>query len=91
MDDTSDPLSSWPIFDVIRTRSVAQEDLYGKLFLYLREVFTVFIRRLRTLAVTFELHCVDAIELPRSLKENEYDRIEVGSSILLYSTDANEA
>lgn len=79
MDDKADPLDGWPILEVARERTVATEDIYGKLYVYLQCVVQKFLVRLATLKVDFELHNRDAIELPRILEGGKYARIEVRS------------
>ncbi|KAJ0423532.1 hypothetical protein BJY00DRAFT_321672 [Aspergillus carlsbadensis] len=46
MDDKADPLDGWPIREVARVQTMAKEDLYGKLYIYLRKVFQKFLDRL---------------------------------------------
>ncbi|KAI3324399.1 hypothetical protein HD806DRAFT_522187 [Xylariaceae sp. AK1471] len=78
-DDKADPLSGWRIDEVNQTPSHAAEDLYGRLFIYLREVFDKFLRRLVTGNLHFELHNVDARELSKHLDAKKYARIEVSN------------
>lgn len=80
MDDKADPLDGWPIRDVIQVRTTAPEDLYGKLYQYLRSVFQWFLDRLAKVKVDFELFNMNAVELPQILLANKYARIEVSES-----------
>ncbi|KAL2835295.1 hypothetical protein BDW59DRAFT_177240 [Aspergillus cavernicola] len=79
MDDKADPLDGWPILEVVRIRTLAREDLYGKLHIYLQAVFQRFLDRLATVKVAFELLNIDAIQLPQALQERKYTRIEVSN------------
>jgi hypothetical protein len=78
MDDKADPLAGWPIWEVRRTPSMASQDAYGKLFVYLREMMRKFLRSLDAGKSDFELYNIDAKELPQHLNKSWYDRIEVG-------------
>ncbi len=79
LDDKADPLSGWPIADVVETTSRAANDWYGKLFIHLRDEFSKFLARLRLVKINFTLLNVDAKELPIYLDRNTYARIEVRS------------
>jgi hypothetical protein len=81
MDDKADPLTGWPLWEVSRTPSIASNDAYGKLFIYLREVMQRFLRRLAAGNIKFELYNVDVRELPQQLCSGTYDRIEVRSIV----------
>lgn len=56
---------------------MAKEDLYGKLYIYLQRVFQKFLDHLARIEINFELLNMDAIQLPETLQENKYTRIEV--------------
>lgn len=77
MDDKADPLDGWPIQEVVLVQTRAKEDLYGKLYIYLQGVFQRFLDRLAKIGIAFELLNVDAAQLPETLQENKYARIEV--------------
>ena len=77
MNDKADPLDGWPIREVARVRTMAKEDLYGKLYIYLRRVFQQFLDRLGMIEIDFELLNMNAVQLPETLQENKYARIEV--------------
>lgn len=77
MDDKSDPLDGWPIWEVLRQPWIAKEDCYGKLYAYIHSIFQRFLDRLASANVSFEMHCVDAKELKNHLPRDKYTRIEV--------------
>ncbi|KAJ6114080.1 hypothetical protein N7512_007525 [Penicillium capsulatum] len=79
MDDKADPLNGWPIREVAQIQTIAKEDLYGKLYIYLQRVFQRFLDRLQTLQVDFKLVNMDAQQLPETLKGRKYARIEVSN------------
>ncbi|KAF0559057.1 hypothetical protein F8M41_007025 [Gigaspora margarita] len=80
MADSSDPLSGWDIYKVVQVKhGTANEDLYGKLFFYLREQFEMFIDRLQKLTITFDLYDEDALKLCEKLKVKQFDRIYVNN------------
>ncbi len=77
--DSADPTSAWSMksfleFDI----GPAKNDVYGKLYHYLKHLFANFHRRLRSSPVAFTLLHVDAQRLPMSLTEKGFDRIDVG-------------
>ncbi|KAI0904588.1 hypothetical protein F4823DRAFT_628512 [Ustulina deusta] len=80
MMDSADPTSAWSMksfleFDI----GPAKNDVYGKLYHYLKHLFANFHRRLRSSPVAFTLLHVDAQRLPMSLTEKGFDRIDVGN------------
>jgi hypothetical protein len=77
MDDKADPLDGWPIREVARVQTMAKEDLYGKLYIYLRRVFQKFFDGLSRIEIDFDLLNMDAIQLPAALEPKKYARIEV--------------
>ncbi|KAG0156690.1 hypothetical protein PDIDSM_3871 [Penicillium digitatum] len=79
MNDKADPLDGWPIREVARVRTMAKEDLYGKLYIYLRRVFQQFLDRLGMIEIDFELLNMNAVQLPETLQENKYARIEASN------------
>ncbi|XDG03004.1 hypothetical protein ABKA04_002619 [Annulohypoxylon sp. FPYF3050] len=76
LDDQADPLGGWPMGEVKETPSPASQDLYGRLFFYLRNVLCGFIRKVATGKIHFELSSYDVKEL-RPSHNGKYDRIEV--------------
>ncbi|CAG8737358.1 14830_t:CDS:2, partial [Racocetra persica] len=78
--DNSEPLSGWDISSVVQVKhGTADEDLYGKLYFYLREQFGIFIDRLENLTINFDLYDEDALELGKNLKSKRFDRIYVNN------------
>ena len=77
MDDKADPLDGWPIREVARVQTMAKKDIYGKLYIYLQGVFQKFLDRLAGVEIDFDLLNMDAIQLPTTLQENKYARVEV--------------
>jgi hypothetical protein len=77
LDDRADPLNGWPIGEVNKKSSGATLDLYGKLFVYLRDEFSKFLSRLINVKIDFQLYGLDVKELPPHLEQNKYNRIEV--------------
>lgn len=91
MDDKADPLAGWPVSEVAHTPHIASQDVYGKLFVYLRAVLQNLLGSLDSGRRDFELYQMDVKELSQHLKRDYYDRIEV--SVLkeghAFVTDAN--
>jgi hypothetical protein len=77
MNDRADPLDGWAIGDVNNASSGASLDLYGKLFIYLRDEFSKFLNRFTIVKMDFQLYCIDVKELAQHLDQKTYDRIEV--------------
>lgn len=59
-------------------------DIYGKLFYYLRTELRAFALRLSDLQVSFRLFQVDAIYLPNHLETSSFSRIEVRMYLMVY-------
>lgn len=76
----TDPLRGWDIATINKNNGTegADNDIYGKMFYYVRDLFKRFILKLRTLKVTFHV-------LPRSGYDfaeetsQKFDRIETGT------------
>ncbi|KAJ5956141.1 hypothetical protein N7501_010420 [Penicillium viridicatum] len=83
MPDSTDPRSSWDIQEVCTGAHTAnypaKNDLYGMLFIHLRETFLRFCRQLTKRSITIRLISVDSLSLPGYFKKLEhpgFDRIE---------------
>ncbi|KAI0111207.1 hypothetical protein GGR51DRAFT_569241 [Nemania sp. FL0031] len=80
MMDGADPTAGWSMralaeFDA----GPATNDVYGKLYFYLKDLFASFHRRIRYSPIIFELLHVDARVLPTSLAGRRFDRVDVGN------------
>lgn len=75
--DRADPLAGWDIREVDRIITPAREDLYGKLFVYLYDMFNNFQNRLGIINISFELYSLDVRDLSKYLETDRYSRIEV--------------
>ncbi|KAI1095425.1 hypothetical protein F5B19DRAFT_481800 [Rostrohypoxylon terebratum] len=78
LDDQADPLGSWPMGEVKDTPSPVSQDLYGRLYFYLRNILYSFIHRLATAKVHFELSSHDVKE-KMLFRDMKYDRIEASN------------
>lgn len=79
MKDSADPLDGWAFADVSGSSyGPATNDIYGKLYSYLRKLFTEFCRRLVSLSVDLRLFNTDARQLKDYLEEGTFARVEVG-------------
>jgi len=87
MDDKADPMNGWPVWEILHhlPSSLAKEDIYGKLYTYLRHVFKQFLDRLAATKVSFEMSCLDARQLKSQLGRDRYTRIEVCHVSLCYA------
>ncbi|KAK4099828.1 hypothetical protein N658DRAFT_539478 [Parathielavia hyrcaniae] len=73
------PLEWLAIWEIYYRPWPAKQDCYGKLHAYLREVFGKFVQSLKTVNVSFEMHCLDARDLKEHLDCDRYTRIEVSN------------
>lgn len=84
MDGMADPLAGWPLAEVFATESAAKNDIYGKLYNYVRSQLAIFHRRLSTTEVKFEMWQEQVQQLgPWFVKQKHepYDRIEVRTDL----------
>jgi hypothetical protein len=81
MPDSADPLDGWKLSEVLEEPHHAKDDLYGLLYLHVRQHLLKFCERLHNLKLDVSLFCMDALNLPSRLEElhdeKRYDRIEV--------------
>jgi hypothetical protein len=77
--DSADPIDGWAIKDVMDT-SVGNlvNDVYGKLYFYVKDVLSSFCRRVQALKISFNLFQADAESLIDCLSPGTFARIEVG-------------
>lgn len=74
---TSDPIEGWPIDEVLKNELSPKNDIYGKLFYYIRDILEKFIIRLKSLKIDIEVHCCEAEKLAPRLTGQQFDRIDV--------------
>ncbi|KFZ20600.1 hypothetical protein V501_00028 [Pseudogymnoascus sp. VKM F-4519 (FW-2642)] len=78
--DNADPLNGWSLKEVEDNSSgAASNDIYGKLFYYLRTELRAFVLRLSDLQVSFRLFQLNASDLPNHLESSSFSRIEVSN------------
>ncbi|KAM4055726.1 MYND finger domain-containing protein [Hirsutella rhossiliensis] len=79
---SAEPLSEWPMELLDYRVSPAVNDVYGKMFYYLRDLLVEFQRRLAKTSLNLQLSCEATAELtdwtPALQFERPFDRIEVG-------------
>ena len=77
--DSADPIDGWAFKDVMDTFIGALiNDVYGKLYFYIKDVLTSFRQRVQTLKISFNLFQADARSLTEYLSRGTFARIEVG-------------
>lgn len=78
---STEPLSEWPMELLDHVVTPAANDVYGKMFYYLRDLLVDFQRRLATVSLSLRLSCEATAELsdwtPALQFERPFDRIEV--------------
>src|SRR6266480_5135204 len=78
MTDSADPLGGWDLGYVLKSSyGSAINDIYGKLFNYLRDLLSSFIMQVASRRIAFELFNMDVKDLPRQLDSRQFARIEV--------------
>lgn len=80
MDGMADPMAGWPLAEVFATESAAINDIYGKLYHYVRGQLATFHRRLSNTKLNFQVFNLDVSALaPHFVRREQepYDRIEV--------------
>ena len=83
MKDDADPLGGWSYAEYIKCVPAARNDVYGAFFFFLRDMLLVFCKRVRSCNISFQLSAVDAVTLPKYLKDIKFDRIEVRSDVAI--------
>ncbi|KAF3002142.1 hypothetical protein E8E14_002909 [Neopestalotiopsis sp. 37M] len=74
------PLESWDLKEVLAVEAGGpRNDLYGKLFFYVRGLFEKFIIRLQSLKVDFEVHCCQPAEMPKQMAGVKFERIMIAN------------
>jgi hypothetical protein len=85
MMDNADPIAGWPLKSFMELDiGPAKNDVYGKLYYYLKHLLADFHGRMRSLPTTFELLHMDARFLPESLAGRHFDRIDVGILVIMH-------
>ncbi|EED17851.1 conserved hypothetical protein [Talaromyces stipitatus ATCC 10500] len=83
MTDFADPLHGWELRDVLQEAYSAKDDIYGLLYMHIRQHLVKFCKRLSALWLSMSLFCMDALVLPTRIveidDERRYDRIDVAN------------
>jgi hypothetical protein len=78
MSGADDPITGWSLAQVLQTDAgAASKDVYGKLYVHIRARLLSFIRRLSNTGTKFEIHNLDATQLPSVLGSTKFARIDV--------------
>lgn len=78
MADSADPLNGYKLADILNIRAgPATNDVYGKLYVHVRENLRAFRRRLVFQEIDFTFSNIDATALRRRQSIPTFDRIEV--------------
>ncbi|KAI2641124.1 hypothetical protein GGS21DRAFT_537606 [Xylaria nigripes] len=75
-----EPLRGWELAEINQYRGSleADNDIYGKMFYTVRQLFKSFILRLRVIPVEFEVHPFSGYLVPKYI-EGQFDRIETSN------------
>jgi hypothetical protein len=77
-EDTADPLDGWERLDVLSTDcGPASQDLYGKLYYYLKDMFRGFRQQVLSREMSFEVLNINPQKLRFELEIGTFDRVEV--------------
>lgn len=77
MMDNASPRDGWSHSDYSKYAPIAKADTFGALFFMLRDLLLQFCERIRKDNVSFELLCIDAIDIESHVSGKCFDRIEV--------------
>ncbi|KAK3725201.1 hypothetical protein LTR37_000712 [Vermiconidia calcicola] len=78
--DDADPLDGWPLEEISNSGcGLATNDVYGKLYFFIRHLLILFNRRIKRSECHIHLFCMNAGYLPRELTDLKFDRIEVAN------------
>ncbi|KAF9533232.1 hypothetical protein CPB83DRAFT_538125 [Crepidotus variabilis] len=82
--DFADPLEGWDMDCVIedgKRHGATPEDIYGCLYFSLLDQLCSFARRLRTTKIAFTMLCMDARDIPATIRSNDLSALGIPSSI----------
>ncbi|KAI0812059.1 hypothetical protein GGR55DRAFT_677657 [Xylaria sp. FL0064] len=79
MSSFSDPLEGWPLAEVRKNELAPKNDIYGKLFYFVRDLVEKFIVRLKSIKIDIEIHVCHAEELKTKLNGRQFDRIHASN------------
>ncbi|KAI0838466.1 hypothetical protein F5Y06DRAFT_303779 [Hypoxylon sp. FL0890] len=78
--EDADPTLEWPMKATLEFNiGPAKNDVYGKLYYYLRQLFVDFHRELRSRPIKFEHLQTDVRSLPNHVSEKRFDRIDASN------------
>ncbi len=82
--ESADPLDGWICEEFLldKKSSCPKNDLYGRLYFYLREKMIEFVKQLSTHKIEFHIFCEDAVSMSEKMKIQElaqFDRIQVSN------------
>ncbi|KAK5701102.1 hypothetical protein LTR17_022899 [Elasticomyces elasticus] len=78
--DSADPLDGWHLSELLKTKyGKADKDIYGKLYISVRQMLSASMSKLYTHRHIFELYNLNATELPNHCAEDTFARIEVSN------------
>ncbi|CAI6332930.1 unnamed protein product [Periconia digitata] len=79
MNHSADPLNGWLHTDYMKKSRIAEADVYGGLFFFLRDLLLDFCNRLQNTRIEFQFYSMDAADLPTYLRPEglAFDRIEI--------------
>ena len=82
--DSANPLCGWSIQQVLESGArakVPENDLFGAMFLHVREKLSQFVDKLDRLKISFHLYDKDAIKLARDLDVSSFLRVDVSNIV----------
>lgn len=88
MMDNASPRDGWSNLEHSKHSVFAKSDAFGAVFALLRDLLLKFCERVTKVKLSFELYCVNAMEIATHVGARRFDRIEV-SVPSQYSCGAN--
>ncbi|KAI0424356.1 hypothetical protein F5Y09DRAFT_353492 [Xylaria sp. FL1042] len=79
MSSFSDPLGGWNIKEVDENKLAPKNDIYGKLFYFVRDLVEKFIVRLKSIKIDIEVYDCDTEVLKTKLTGQQFDRIHASN------------
>ncbi|KAJ4319355.1 hypothetical protein N0V94_003945 [Neodidymelliopsis sp. IMI 364377] len=79
MMDNASPRDGWSHADYNKHRLAAKSDAFGAVFSLLRDLLLKFCGRVQKVNISFELLCINAIDITSHVKDRRFDRIEISN------------
>ncbi|KAF1928848.1 uncharacterized protein M421DRAFT_61946 [Didymella exigua CBS 183.55] len=79
MMDSACPREGWDCAEYTKHAPIAKADTYGALFFMLRDLLLRFCERVHKVKISFELFCINAVNIGNHTGTRRFDRIEISN------------